>query len=627
MRKRVNRLYRAPWRVQTPVSFNPAVQNKRFAKGACVGLIFVWVLILSVTDHATKAETRRLKTDYEVSLEGVQDTTMKTDLESMSDTVTLETRPPAGLYGLRERTERDVPKFLDYFQSQGHYGAAVHVEIDRKSTPVQVRFNIDAGPVYRLESAELEIQGPKPELKKRLPSLELLGLKAGTPAGAKTILGAQTALMQDVRNLGYVFARFDTPQVLVDHHSKTAKVILKLVPGPRAWFGETTVSGLQEVRESVVRDKVPWKKGDLFQEWLLTKLQARLTGTGLFAFVEITHADTLPDSGLLPIRVRIKERKQRTVGAGVSYKTDEGPGAKVFWENRNVRRQGEKLRLQAEASGIVLGAEGSFRIPAFRRDDQSLVFSSRVAREDTDAYESLGVTVSAAVERELAAGLRVGAGPAYRLSRVDQMDKREEFALLSFPCLLSWDTSDNLLDPTKGGRFALGIAPFYDMLGIDLGFLKGSMSYSRYVGLWKKPFIAFSGRGLLGFLEGASRDRVPADERFYAGGGGSVRGYPYQTLGPLSDGEPVGGRSVTEVSLELRMKVTETIGLVTFLDGGSAFESSVPNFEEPLRWGAGIGIRYYTAVGPLRLDLAFPLHRREGIDDAFQVYVSIGQAF
>ena len=593
----------------------------------CVGLSLVWALILCVMVSTSKAETHELGTAYEVILQGVEDASMKRDLESLSDTVTLETRPPAGLNGLKERTKRDIPRFLEYFESQGHYGATVRVEIDRKPKPVQVRFNIDVGPVYRLESAELSIPDPKPDLPKRLTSMEEFGLKPGTPVNAKVILEAQKALMRDVRNLGYAFATFDTPQVFVDHGSRTAKVVLRLDPGLLAWFGDTTISGLQTVNEPLVREKIPWGKGDKFQQKLLNKVQARLTGTGLFAFVEVTHAGTLPESGLLPIHIRVKERKHRTIGAGVSYKTDEGPGVKVFWENRNIRHLGEKLKLEAEASGIALGAEGTYTVPVFRRNDQSLVLNSRIARDDTDAYKSLGIRVSATVERQLGDGLRVGAGPAYRLSQVDQMGERNEFALLFFPCRLFWDTSDDVLDPTLGGRLAVKVAPFYDMLGIDLGFVKGSVGYSRYVGLWEKPFIQFAGRGLVGFLEGASRDAVPADERFYAGGGGSVRGYPYQTLGPISDGDPVGGRSVFEVSFEIRVKVTETVGFVTFLDGGSAFESSYPDFDEPIRWGTGVGIRYYTAVGPLRLDLAFPLEARDGIDDAFQAYVSIGQAF
>jgi len=130
-----------------------------------------------------------------------------------------------------------------------------------------------------------------------------------------------------------------------------------------------------------------------------------------------------------------------------------------------------------------------------------------------------------------------------------------------------------------------------------------------------------------GFMVGSDRDDIPADILFYAGGSGSVRGYSFQSVGPLRRDEPIGGRSLVALSLECRIKITDTIGLATFLDGGSAFNASFPDFEESLRWGAGIGIRYFTSVGPLRLDVAMPLNRRSEIDDPFQIYVSIGQAF
>ena len=141
------------------------------------------------------------------------------------------------------------------------------------------------------------------------------------------------------------------------------------------------------------------------------------------------------------------------------------------------------------------------------------------------------------------------------------------------------------------------------------------------------PVVLLALKGVVGTIGGANRDDVPADLRFYAGGGGSIRGYPYQKVGPLEDHEPKGGRSLVEVSAEVRFKITEKIGLVAFLDGGNAFASSFPDPGETLRWGAGGGVRYYTPVGPLRLDVGVPLERREGIDDPYQVYISLGQAF
>jgi translocation and assembly module TamA len=128
-------------------------------------------------------------------------------------------------------------------------------------------------------------------------------------------------------------------------------------------------------------------------------------------------------------------------------------------------------------------------------------------------------------------------------------------------------------------------------------------------------------------MSGAERDEIPADIRFYAGGGGSIRGYAYQSVGPTQNNEPIGGRSLITMSAELRIKITEKMGLVAFVDGGSAFESAFPDFEETLQWGGGLGFRYFTAIGPLRLDVGIPINRRAGIDDSFQIYVSIGQAF
>ena len=131
----------------------------------------------------------------------------------------------------------------------------------------------------------------------------------------------------------------------------------------------------------------------------------------------------------------------------------------------------------------------------------------------------------------------------------------------------------------------------------------------------------------MGATSGAERDEIPADIRFYAGGGGSIRGYAYKSVGPRHENQPLGGRSVAGLSSELRMNVTDTMGFAAFVDGGGVFESSFPDFGETFRWGAGLGLRYLTPVGPLRLDIGVPLNRREGIDNSFQVYVSLGQAF
>ena len=199
---------------------------------------------------------------------------------------------------------------------------------------------------------------------------------------------------------------------------------------------------------------------------------------------------------------------------------------------------------------------------------------------------------------------------------------------LSLPARYSWDHSNDLLDPSKGGRFFIQNEPFVDVFGNDVAFNKTSVGYSRYIRLKKaKPRLILATRAKAGFIFGAARDNIPADERFYAGGGGSVRGFRFQTAGELDDNnEPTGGRSFVEFAGELRGNITDEIGAAIFADSGAAYGSTVADFEEPLRIGVGGGLRYFSPIGPIRFDVAFPLDRRES-DDPFQIYISIGQAF
>jgi translocation and assembly module TamA len=216
---------------------------------------------------------------------------------------------------------------------------------------------------------------------------------------------------------------------------------------------------------------------------------------------------------------------------------------------------------------------------------------------------------------------------AFKASRVVQLEDEEHFSLVSLPMYMEWDTSDDVLDPTRGGRLSLQLAPNQDIVETDLSFVKGLVTTSRYVQLSRVPSLVLAGKLALGAITGSERDAIPADERFYAGGGGSIRGYPYQTVGPIEQDEPLGGRSLLEISMEVRWKITEQFGLVAFWDGGSAFRGTRLDSGEDLRWGAGAGLRYFTSVGPLRLDIGIPLNRRPDVDDHFQLYVSLGQAF
>ena len=563
---------------------------------------------------------------YKVSIEGIRNREVKRLLQAVSQTVALRDRPPASLSLLQRRMAQDIPLFSKALRSQGFYDARVTSDIKENTKPIQVVFRIEPGPAYLLKSVDIRISEPD-SIEEGPPKPSEIGLVLGEPAQSKRILDAEKRMSQWLRRRGFPFPSIDKPKVVVDHAERAVSVEFQVRPGPHSVFGHMEIRGLDSVDEAYARSRIPWKEGDTFNADLLRETQRGLSATGLFALVQVNTAEAVDPQGHLPIIVQVKERKHRTVKAGVSYKTDEGPGGNLSWEHRNLWRQGERLKVEGTVSGIAYAAEGSLRKPEFLRLDQSLILNVRVAEDHPDAFTSRSIEGTGRVERMLSKGMAVSAGLGLKWQEVDQLGQEEQFTLLSLPMTFDWDTSDDPLDPSRGGRLKFQTIPYRDFSGADLSFIQGYTHYSRYVQLSRKPHLVFAVRGTLGATSGAERDEIPADLRFYAGGGGSIRGYAYQSVGPRYENQPVGGRSMAGLSSELRVKVTDTMGFAAFVDGGSAFEAAFPDFEETFRWGAGLGLRYLTPVGPLRLDIGIPLNKREGIDDSFQVYVSLGQAF
>jgi len=564
---------------------------------------------------------------YRVTIEGVADAELRKVLEAVSNTVALRKQPPASLRLLRQRADRDAPRLFKALKAHSFYGAKIEVAIGAERDPIKITFKIDPGNPYLLKSLDIQVVDEAPPKGLVLPDHSSLGLALEAPAKSKPILDAGNLLTRWFQRQGFPFPKIAEREVLVDHATEQVSVTFRVRSGPQGKFGATEITGLKSVRETFVRGKITWKDGDVFNGDLLEQVRGRLVATGLFVNVQTKHGDSLDEMGRVPVVITVRERKHRTVKGGVRYRTDEGLGGKVSWEHRNFRGLGERLKAAIEASQITLAGEGEFRKPEFLRDDQTFSFNVRVARDDPDAYTSLNITSAAVVERQLREKIKVSAGLALTLSDVDQLDTEENYVLLSLPATFRWDRSDQLFDPTEGWRLSLQGAPYTALSKQDLDFVKAYVSTSRYLRIFAKPRIVLAGRAACGVMGGAERDDIPADLRFYAGGGGSIRGYAYQSVGPLVGDDPIGGRSVLELSTELRVTVSRKIGLVGFIDGGSAFENTVPDFEEQIRWGAGMGLRYLTPVGPIRLDVGVPLNRRQDIDDPFQIYISLGQAF
>ena len=596
---------------------------------------------------------------YEARLEGVDDPVLLPLLQGISATLSPDSDPPASVLHLRRRADRDLEGFTRVFQSQGYYGATCVLEIDRDSDPIQVIFVAEPGDQYQLGAIEIVPSEDAAPPADALPSTERLGLTTGAPALANNIAASNATLLAHLRNHGYPAPRIVKRDVVVDHATRIVNVTFRVATGPAALYGSPQYEGLDRTRPAVVDKLLPWADGDRYEQRQLTVLRTRLYDTGLFATAAV---DPLPaeidGDGALPIRVQVTERPPRTMTAGIEYKSDEGIGTRFGWEHRNVKGLGHRFSVNATLATELRDLDLRYRIDRFRRLDQTLNTSFIIAQEEREAYNSDRIVGLALVERKVSPQLTLAAGAGLRLGRVEQLGVENSHEFIYFPLELRLDRTDDPLDSSQGFKFRARVAPYVDPLGDLDYFTKADAEFSHYLG-WD-PFQTSDGtmapnwvlatRVHLGAIiggsgNGASAGRlrealirfgitrrdpsnsVPADIRFYGGGGGSIRGYRYQTVSPLVDDDPVGGLSLAEFSVEIRRRLSENIGIVAFIDGGSAFAAEYPDFSENIQFGAGVGVRYYTPLGPLRFDVAVPLNKRSEIDDAFQIYLSIGHAF
>ena len=355
-------------------------------------------------------------------------------------------------------------------------------------------------------------------------------------------------------------------------------------------------------------------------------------------------------TGAYPIRSRVEDRLPYAFGASMKYSTTNGPEGQVYWEDRNLFGGAERLRLQADvfyappwyissqslthfSSNDIGGrVSASFLKPALGGTTNDLLVDALAEKMSTSGagfvgYQAEDADVTASLRHRFNQNFWVQAGLEAQKGDATDALGTVNYRLVGVPVSANFDTTDSKLDPTRGIRLNASAVGFGTFVGSSLDLVQVKAGGSAYYSIDADSRYVLAGRVAAGAMGGPQLDAIPANWRFYAGGGGSVRGYAYNELGPtVFWGAVVGGRSVFDASAEVRVKVTDTIGVVPFFDIGNAFTSSFPTFNEPLFAAAGLGLRYYTSVGPIRLDVAFPFERRSGTGPVV-IYVSIGQSF
>lgn len=600
---------------------------------------------------------------YKVKIEapGAPDSLVD-EMKDLSQLEELIKEPPDSMLALERRARQDQETAQKLLQSQCYYDGNATISYDEYSKPVLVTLTLIPGPRFTVGKADV-IYEPRPDIPKEflgrtratgfwglereaLPDpkfpVEIPGVQIGEPITATDMLAAVEKIPSELQSRGYPLAKISESLYTLNKPERKLNAQITVDPGPPAYMGKVNISGAGNVSDSYLQRLVPWQPGE--EPWddaLMQDYANSLRATGLFRQVEVKpDIKNLQHEGakvaVLPIQIELTEGPQHSVSASARYDSDTGFGVEGTWEHRNLFGNGEKLQLDAPISQEESGIKAHFEKPAFLDRQQRLLLDMSALWENTDAYQQESLKGEAGINRRLARQWSAGASflAAGGYLKDNEHDK-QAYLVLSPRAGIRYDGRNNIMNPSKGALLELQLKPFSGYYEEEFGAFAGTLSASAwYAPLGNKPdgspddTVVLAGRLEAGAMPGATDLRtIPASLRYYTGGAGTVRGYPYQSIGPEdSEGDPLGGRSYQVVNLEARFMVAENIGIVPFADGGMVYEEEFPEVFGDMDWGIGLGFRYYTPIGPVRLDVATPLQPRDG-DPPVQFYISIGQSF
>jgi translocation and assembly module TamA len=542
-------------------------------------------------------------------------------------------KPIANRFEARRRAREAGEDAIAVLRSEGYYAYDVEPDVS-ESEPPQPVVKIEPGPRFTIAAPKIDWLAPAPLPEVQQAGVAVMGLANGQPGRAADVIGAEGRIVAAVQKRGYADVTAENRQVIVDHADHTVRPTFRINAGELVRLDGLNLVTDGRTNPKWLRRLAPWKPGEVYDPEDVAELERRLLDTGVYdsgAVALAPKAKATPE-GLRPVVVSLADRRRRTIDLSASYSTSEGMGVEARWTQYNRLRRADTLSILARASEQDSRIEPSLRLPHWRRPQQTLTAAAAVYKTRTDAYDEQGVGIRADVQRRFGKTSYLTVGGSLDYSQTDETQAAlltplgRELVTVAGLAVASLDRSDDPLDPRRGWRLEARVEPTYIAGDESLPYLKLTSQASAYLPFGARARTVVAGRLKAGAMIGGSIPEVPASRRYYSGGGGSVRGYAYQAIGPrLSNNTPQGGVSLLEASIELRQKVTERWGVVVFVDGGAVGSDKIPNGGD-FSAGAGVGVRYDLGFGPIRADIAVPLDKREG-DAAFQIYLSIGQSF
>lgn len=534
----------------------------------------------------------------------------------------------------------DYARLLGVLYDEGYYSGVISILVDGKEAssiepldaPDQighVAITVTPGPRFHFARAEVGPLAPEAQVSP--------DFAAGKIARTSTILGAGNGAVSAWKEAGHAKAAVAEQRITADHRSSTVDAEIGIDPGPAVRFGSLQLSGNKRLRTERLAAIAGFPTGRVFTPERVTEVQSRLRRTGIFSSVTLTEAEKVNPDGTLDYRLNVVEDKPRRMGAGAEYGSSDGLTLTGYWLHRDLWGGGEKLRVDAEVKGI--GGSGSatkgpadytlgVRLdrPATISPDTSSYYMAKAFKNTEEDYTEWGSKIGGGLTHIFNDRLTGETGIAYIWSRVNDDFGATYFRQIAFENKLIWDNRDNAADATRGYYGQLKVTPFYGLGASTDSGMQVSGDFRTYKSV--SDSLVLAGRAQIGAVYGSGLANTPRSYLFYSGGGGTVRGQPYQSLGvtELHDGQlTTGGMRFIGLSGEARFAMTGSIGLVAFYDAGYVSSDEFLSNNGAWQSGAGLGLRYKTPIGPIRFDVAAPVSGSTGA--GVQIYLGIGQAF
>ncbi|MDQ2095725.1 autotransporter assembly complex protein TamA [Rhodalgimonas zhirmunskyi] len=562
---------------------------------------------------------------------------LKSSIEGALTTRTLISDGDETSQSLIAAAQADYARIVAVLYDAGYFGPSVSIKLDgveaAQISPFasdgsvgKVEVTVTPGKQFRFGRATIAplAQGTT------LPE----GYRAGATAGTAVIREAATSAVSGWRDVGHAKAAVSGQKITANHPAAEVNSDIQLAPGPRLRFGQLIVSGEERMRADRIRAIAGLPTGKVFDPDDLDDATRRLQTARVFQVVSLSEADQPNPDGTLDITAAVVERKLRRFGFGAEYGTLDGGTLSAFWLHRNLFGGAERLRIEGEVSNIAQNGGGidyelsaRFDRPASWGADTDFYLTATLEHVDDPLYLTDQAEVEAGFKRIVSDQLTLQAGVGLTYSDTTDAYGSRTFLVATLPLEATYDKRDNKLNPTKGYYLNAELTPFFGISGGDGSGARLYTDARAYRALGKAERMVIAARLQLGSIMGSSPGETLPDMLFYSGGGGTVRGHAYQSLGvTLPSGLEVGGENFIGLSLELRGKITDKAQLVGFTDYGFVGAGAMPGQDGEWQSGAGLGLRYDTGIGPLRLDVATPTSGPNAGERA-EVYIGIGQAF